>query len=485
LKKLTSFIFATSILTIAYFLQRHEFATLFAAYAVSFGAYLWAIKQTKTEADLNFFLIFAVILRGPLLFSFPNLSDDIYRFIWDGHLIALGENPFSHLPRYYVDNQLFTDVLTPELFSKLNSPNYFSVYPSVCQGVFFVAVTLFPKSIFGATIVIKSFLFLCEIGTIILLKKLTSNSKFQIPNSKVSPHFESEIWNLKSPLIYALNPLIIIELVGNVHFEAAMIFFFLLAVYLLKTAYVREIFKVSLTLKMLLAATAWSLSISAKLLTIMLLPLVWRQLNWRKSITFGLFVVLTSLLLFIPIYNDLFVQNIMTSIKLYSNKFEFNASVFYLIQEFFYWKTGWNKIEYISPYLTGFVVLFILKMAFLKGVRFSDLTTFKKLPNLLAPTPRAFDIADFFESCLFVLMVYFACATTVHPWYASMPLACSVFTKWRFPMVWTFTIFLTYHGYTEGSSKHTENFGLVAVEYLAVFGCFLYEKIDHRLNRFD
>jgi alpha-1,6-mannosyltransferase len=231
------------------------------------------------------------------------------------------------------------------------------------------------------------------------------------------------------------------------------------------------------TVALFTAAFAWSLSISAKLLTLMLLPLVWRELGWRKSLQFWLFAVLTSLLLFVPIYNDLFAQNIMTSIKLYSNKFEFNASVFYLIQEFFYWQTGWNKIEYISPYLTGFVVLFILKTVFLKGVRFSDLTTFKKLSNLFAPTPRAFDIPDFFESCLFVLMVYFACATTVHPWYAAMPLACSVFTKWRFPMVWTFTIFLTYHGYTEGSSKHTENFGLVAVEYLAVFGYFLYEII--------
>jgi alpha-1,6-mannosyltransferase len=477
LKKLTSFIFAISILSIAYFLQRHEFATLFAAYAVSFGAYLWAIKQTKTEADLNFFLIFAVILRGPLLFSFPNLSDDIYRFIWDGHLIALGENPFSHFPRYYVDNQLFTDVLTPELFLKLNSPNYFSVYPSVCQGVFFVAVTLFPKSIFGATIVIKSFLFLCEIGTIALLKKL---SKFDDSKSQTGD-LQTSNFKLQTPLIYALNPLIIIELVGNVHFEAAMIFFFLLAVYLLKTAYIRETLKVSLTLKMLLAATAWSLSISAKLLTIMLLPLVWRELGWKKSMTFWLFAVLTSLLLFVPIYNDLFVQNIMTSIKLYSNKFEFNASVFYLIQEFFYWKTGWNKIEYITPYLTGFVLLFILKTTFFKSI---NKAAFKELIDLNQPS-KAFDIADFFESCLFVLMVYFACATTVHPWYAAMPLACSVFTKWRFPMVWTFTIFLTYHGYTEGSSKHTENFGLVAVEYLAVFGCFLYEIYGCKFKRFS
>jgi alpha-1,6-mannosyltransferase len=473
LKKLTSFILAISILTIAYFLQRHEFATLFAAYAVSFLAYLMALKQTKNEADLNFFLVTAVILRGGILFSFPNLSDDIYRFIWDGHLTALGENPFSHLPRYYVDNQLFTDVLTPELFSKLNSPNYFSVYPSVCQGVLFVAVTLFPKSIFGATIVIKSFLFACEIGTIILLKKMSQTNLRGFQNL--------EGLNINTPLIYALNPLIIIELMGNVHFEAAMIFFFLLAVYLLKTAYVRETLKVSLTLKTLLAATAWSLSISAKLLTIMLLPLVWRELSWKKSMVFWSFVLMTSMLLFLPIYNDLFVQNIMTSIKLYSNKFEFNASIFYLIQGFFYWQTGWNKIVYITPYLTGFVLLFILKTTFFKSI---NRNVFNELINFNSPL-KAFNIFDFFESCLFVLMVYFACATTVHPWYAAMPLACSVFTKWRFPMVWTFTIFLTYHGYTEGSSKHTENFGLVAVEYLAVFGCFLFEIYSSKTKRFS
>ncbi len=473
---------------ILYVFQRHEFTALFVAYAVCFLAYLYALKLTKTEADLDFFLKTAIILRGLILFAFPNLSDDIYRFVWDGHLIRLGENPFSHLPTYYVQNQLFTDVLTPELFAKLNSPNYFSVYPSVCQGVFFVAVSIFPKSILGATIVIKSFLFACEIGTLFLLKQFQMSKviarheaiKFQTTAVQTSN------FKLQTVLIYALNPLIIIELVGNVHFEAAMIFFFLLAIYIL--AHVRETFKVSRTFlfpkvsrtfQTALAATAWSLSISAKLLTIMLLPLVWRELGWKKSVQFGVFVIISSLILFLPIYNDLFVHNIMTSIKLYSNKFEFNASLFYLIQDFFYWKTGWNKIASISPYLTGAVVLFIAYKAFLRDFRFSDLTTFKKLPNLIIqrvmPAGRPFDVEDFMASCLFVLMFYFMCATTVHPWYAAMPLACSVFTKWRFPMVWTFTIFLTYHGYTEGSSKHTENFGLVAVEYLAVWGCFLFE----------
>ncbi|MDZ7876253.1 MAG: hypothetical protein U5L45_01210 [Saprospiraceae bacterium] len=360
------------------------------------------------------------------------------------------------------------------------------------------------------------------------------NHFFPFLRAKRAKKKSNSEWQYKSPLVYALNPLIILELVGNVHFEAAMIFFFLLSVFILEKSVnaiqdkirdnvnVRETFKVFRTWELsrtwgtwgtLFAATAWSLSISTKLLTIMLLPLLWRALGWQRSITFWVLVLVTSLLLFVPIYTDLFIPNILTSLKLYSNKFEFNASLFYIIQGFFSWQTGWNKIQYITPYLTGFVILFILKTAFLNEIKeisnfkfqiskwkklsfnilknqikysiylkFLNRNTIKELINFNKPL-ILFNTELFFESCLFVLMVYFACATTVHPWYAALPLACSALTRWRFPMVWTFTIFLTYHGYTEGSSKHTESFILVAVEYLMVLGCFLYERqIDHRFD---
>jgi alpha-1,6-mannosyltransferase len=442
--------------------QRHEFATLVATYAVFFATYLVVLNKTKTDADLVFFLKIGLILRGVAVFSFPNLSDDIYRFLWDGHLVNLGENPFSHPPQYYVDNQLFTERLTPELFSKINSPKYYSVYPTVSQAVFAVATYLFPKSVYGAAVVIKLFLFGCEAGTLFLMKKLipTTFQKFQTFGKLRDNTFNIGL------LIYALNPLIIIELIGNAHFEAAMIFFFIGAVFLLKNTEGgsdRVTLSHPITMKInvrniFLSAAVFALSIVSKMLPLMFLPLFLKKLGWRRSFYFWITVGLLTLILLSPIYNALFFDNIGKSLALYFNNFEFNASIFYVLKSIGIWIYGYDMIGQLTPFLTAIVVFFILKKTF-----------FSKTNDTIS-----WD-AVFFDDCLMVISVYFACATTVHPWYAAFPLACSVFTTWRFPMVWTFFIFLTYGNYTEGSSKHTENYWIVFVEYLAVYGFFIFE----------
>ncbi len=440
-----SIIFLICLVQINFFIQRHEFATLFATYAVFFAAYIFVLKKAVTDKDITFFIAIGLILRGITVFSFPNLSDDIFRFLWDGHLINLGENPFSHTPQYYADNQLFNDRLTPELFSRLNSAIYYSVYPSVCQSIFTLATFLFPKSIYGAAVVIKLFLFACEAGTIFLMRKMTANSSF---------------YRINAPLIYALNPLIIIELVGNAHFEAAMIFFFILAIFLLKTIDgAISNHPVNSLRSLFLSAAAFSLSVVSKMLPLMFLPLFFKKLGWKRSFYFWIMVGSLTLIFCLPIYNALFFNNIGKSLGLYFGNFEFNASIFYVFRAIGFWVFGYNMIHQITPFLTAFVVFFILRKSF-----------FEKDKN---NTPQYNSL--FFNDCLFVVSVYFACATTVHPWYAALPLACSVFTKWQFPVVWTFLIFLTYAGYTEGSSKHTENMPYLIIEYSIVYAFFIFE----------
>jgi len=79
---------------------------------------------------------------------------------------------------------------------------------------------------------------------------------------------------------------------------------------------------------------------------------------------------------------------------------------------------------------------------------------------------------------LFSMCSYLVLSTTIHPWYLAIPLMLSVFTKYSFVWVWTFTIFFSYNAYRY--PKFDEHLGWVAIEYIVVLSVFLYEVIKHK-----
>jgi hypothetical protein len=46
----------------------------------------------------------ALLFRLLLLFAVPALSDDFYRFLWDGRLSLEGINPFLYTPRQLIQS---------------------------------------------------------------------------------------------------------------------------------------------------------------------------------------------------------------------------------------------------------------------------------------------------------------------------------------------------------------------------------------------
>jgi len=77
---------------------------------------------------------------------------------------------------------------------------------------------------------------------------------------------------------------------------------------------------------------------------------------------------------------------------------------------------------------------------------------------------------------LFVLSFYYFTATTVHPWYVATLLILSIFTKYKFPLVWSFVIILSYLAYLQiGVADKSENLWVIALEYLFVYGFFIWE----------
>ena len=85
---------------------------------------------------------------------------------------------------------------------------------------------------------------------------------------------------------------------------------------------------------------------------------------------------------------------------------------------------------------------------------------------------------DFFAGLLFVHLTYLLFTTTVHPWYVSMLLMFAILTEFRFVVLWTAMIYLTYAGYTQHT--FSENLWLTAIEYSIVLGYLAYEILWER-----
>ncbi len=416
-----------------------DFRFIIIFYSFFFAAYLYVIKFRNIDkiGTLKFYLAIAVLLRFILLFSFPNLSNDVYRFIWDGRLLAQGWNPFDHLPEYYLQVGNEVPGITKELFQAYGEKNFFTVYPPIAQAQFVSSCWLFPENIYWSAVVMKGWLFFFEIGSIFLLPKILK----ELNLSK---------WNT---LLYALNPLVIIEVMGNLHFEGAMVFFLLLAYYL------------TLKNKNNWSAVALALSVCSKLLTILFLPFLLHHLGWKKFIKYTLIFSFTTVLLFVPILNQEFLFNFGDSLNLYFQKLEFNASIYYFFRWIGFHITGYNQIKILGPLLGLAAGVSILWLAFIQYKRqFNRLIESMDLKQAWCAFPKY---------CLFAISIYLVSTTTMHPWYTILPIILCVFTSYRFPIVWSYLIFWTYVNYSY--DPYRENLFVVGIEYLIVFCWFFWE----------
>lgn len=418
----------SGIFVITYLLQRHETVELLSVYTLAFLAYVGCVLLARSKQSIYFLVGVAVLGRLILLPAQPNLSDDIYRFVWDGRLLQQDVNPFAYLPSELINGKadsLGIDV-DPELYTALNSPDYYTIYPPISQAVFTLAVKLFPNSLIGSTWVIRATLLLAELGTLWLLFQFAN--RYHIPQQRV-------LW-------YALNPLAILEMTGNLHFEALMIFFLLGSIYLLEKQ------------KWIISAILFALAVCAKLLPLIFLPLYFRRLGWKKALLFYAVTGGATLLLFLPLLSSELIAGLQGSIGLYFQKFEFNASLYYIVREIGYYQKGYNIIQTAGSQLAATAFLLIMLYTLLERKKY------------------------IIGALGWVWLIYLLFALTVHPWYVLPLLAFTVLTPYRYAVVWTYFIFFTYAGYTIDNFQ--ENLWLVFLEYSVVLVWLGYELYQRR-----
>jgi len=420
-------------LALAYATPRAHTGQLLGLFAIASASYVVLVRSVlPLRAGLGLALLFRLLW----LPATPALSDDFYRFRWDGLLATHGINPFQYRPAALVSSAASEIQLAQPLrqqlaalYPRLNSPNYFSVYPPVCQAVFAGAASLFADTETGFIVVLRLVLLAAECGTAWLLLAL----------------LPAWGWPRERALLYLLHPLPIAELTGNLHFEAAVIGLVLLACWLLA----RQRWAAS--------AVALGLAVATKLLPLLLLPLLARRLGWPRFLAYCGLVGGTTALLFAPFLSADLLANVSRSLNLYFQSFEFNASLYYVLRALGYHYQGYNEIAIIGPALAVAAALGVLLLA--------GLEKRPALPQLPAVALAA-------------LTLYYLCATTVHPWYLTPLLALSVLSRWRYPLVWGTLAVLSYAAYSGAAA--VENSWLLALEYLPTLAILAIELEQKR-----
>jgi len=426
----------------AYDLIRSDFIKLITLYCALFFV---AYKIIQISKD-NFILLTGIGILFRLFFigGIPNLSQDFYRFLWDGRILIQGLNPYLYTPEVLVNNSTFfsSSILEGllELYHGMGSlsASHYSNYPPINQLFFAIAAILGGKSIIVSVIILKLVIIAADIGILFLGKKILTKLNLPIHNI---------FW-------YFLNPFVLIELTGNLHFEGVMLFFLIYSIYLLQQQ------------KLFWPAVLLAISISVKLIPLMFLPIFFQWFmvdkpfgkGIKKLLVFYLIVITTILITFLPFLSNDFASNYFSTISLWFQNFEFNASVYYVIRWIGFKIVGWNLIETVGKILPILVLSFILIITF-----------FRKNKN----------INQLISSMLLVISFYFLLSTTVHPWYIATPLLLSIFTTYKFPILWSLVVVVSYSAY--GSQEFIENVWLISFEYLAVIPFAIWE-IFFKLN---
>jgi len=160
---------------------------------------LWFIQRRLRGRGpgLPILLLVAALLRLSLLPLPPTLSNDSLRYLWDGRVIAAGQNPYLLAPEA---EELSS--LRDELWRRMDHRDVPTVYPPFAMALFSLAAVL-PLSVAGQLLALKFLLSCVDLGACLGLVYLAR--RFEVPENRV-------LW-------YAWNPLVVLEVAGMGHVD--------------------------------------------------------------------------------------------------------------------------------------------------------------------------------------------------------------------------------------------------------------------------
>ena len=356
---------------------------LVSALALAFG--VAALERADLGPKRFAFLVLggALLLRLAVLAAPVSLSDDAYRYVWDGALIVEGRDPYASRP----DAIAAPAGLGEDALERMNSPRYYSVYPPLAQASFAIAVGIGRATQVDPTTVLRALFVLADLFTVALLLGLATRLGL------------SRGW----PLLYAWHPLAYWEIAAGGHTEALMVPLLLLAI------------AAVLDDRPARAAVLLGLAASAKLTALLALPVLlvfaWRRhRSLRRALTL-LLAPLVLLATFAPFASATLVPHVAESLALYSETFSFNAPIYYGARFLLGYREGLTPPvdDLLMPILSALTLIAIAACAVAQDGR-----------------PRRLTLG-----LVFAFTAHLLFSRVIHPWYVLPLLALSAIAERR------------------------------------------------------
>jgi alpha-1,6-mannosyltransferase len=215
------------------------------------AAVIVVLTQPVNRATIWIVLGFAVAMRMMPLFAEPFLSSDIYRYVWDGMVQHAHVNPYRFVPG---DRAL--SFLRPgheDIFNNINRRDYArTIYPPIAQMIYWAVTLVSPTvqamkiAMFGSECVTA--------GALVAMLRWMGRSSAEV-------------------LLYAWCPLLVWEIAGAGHVDAAVFCFVTLAL----LARWRD--------QPVLTGLLLGCAVMTKFYPLVLLPALWKRGDWKMPAT--------------------------------------------------------------------------------------------------------------------------------------------------------------------------------------------------------
>jgi len=175
------------------------FLVLFSLAFLAYGCGALAAYHLRSRVALTMIVAIGLIARAILLPTSPTLSTDAYRYVWDARVAAAGIDPYAYPPTA----PELAGLRDSRIYPQLNHPTWHSVYPPPAQA-FFRAVYWIAADSVAAMKAAMGIAELLALGALAVLLRV-----LDLPAGRL--------------VIYAWNPLLLVEVWGSGHLDAVVL----------------------------------------------------------------------------------------------------------------------------------------------------------------------------------------------------------------------------------------------------------------------